>query len=168
QIPLVSVADIAVGGGLGSVTRLDQQRVVTVQGDAAEGTNPTELLGRVQGYLAPYVAELPAGYSVEYTGGSEDQAERFGFLTTALLIGIALISLILIAQFNSVSNPLIIMVATGLSLVGVMLGLVLTQTPFGLFTFIGIISLAGIVVNNAIVLIDFTEQLRARGERTEE
>ena len=164
QIPLVAVADIAVGAGLGSVTRLDQQRVVTVSGDAAEGVNPNELLARVQGYLAPYVAELPAGYTVAYTGESEDQAESFGFLTTALLIAVALISLILIAQFNSVSNPLIIMVATGLSLIGVMLGLVLTQTPFGLFTFIGVISLAGIVVNNAIVLIDYTEQLRARGE----
>src|SRR5690606_6963113 len=140
------------------------QRVVTVSGDAAEGVNPNELLARVQGYLAPYVAELPAGYTVAYTGESEDQAESFGFLTTALLIAVALISLILIAQFNSVSNPLIIMVATGLSLIGVMLGLVLTQTPFGLFTFIGVISLAGIVVNNAIVLIDYTEQLRARGE----
>src|SRR5690606_22754392 len=134
QIPLVAVADIAVGAGLGSVTRLDQQRVVTVSGDAAEGVNPNELLARVQGYLAPYVAELPAGYTVAYTGESEDQAESFGFLTTALLIAVALISLILIAQFNSVSNPLIIMVATGLSLIGVMLGLVLTQTPFGLFT----------------------------------
>src|SRR5690606_161030 len=61
-------------------------------------------------------------------------------------------------------NPLIIMIATGLSLVGVLLGLILTRTPFGLFTFIGIISLAGIVVNNAIVLIDYIEQLRARGE----
>ncbi len=164
QIPLVAVADVSLGGGLGSITRLDQQRVVTVSGDAAEGVNPNALLGRVQTYLEPYVEEeVPPGYEVRYTGESEDQQESFGFLTTALLIGIALITMILIAQFNSVKNPLIIMVAVGLSLIGVMLGLILTRTPFGLMTFIGLISLAGIVVNNAIVLVDYIEQLRARG-----
>ncbi|MDX1440020.1 MAG: efflux RND transporter permease subunit, partial [Rubricoccaceae bacterium] len=83
---------------------------------------------------------------------------------TALMIGITLITLILIAQFNSVKNPFIIMVAVGLSLIGVMLGLILTRTPFGLMTFIGLISLAGIVVNNSIVLVDYIEQLRNRGE----
>ena len=163
QIPLVSVAEINVGSGLGSVTRLDQERVVTVQGDVAEGYNGNAVLAEVQAFLADYIAELPAGYSVEYTGESEEQQESFGFLFVALLIGVALISMILIAQFNSISNPLIIMVAVGLSLIGVLLGLILTRTPFGLFTFIGIISLAGIVVNNAIVLIDYIEQLRERG-----
>ena len=163
QIPLVSVADINVGSGLGSVTRLDQERVVTVQGDVAEGFNGNAVLAQVQGFLADYISDLPPGYSVDYTGESEEQQESFGFLFTALLIGIALITMILIAQFNSISNPLIIMVAVGLSLIGVLLGLILTRTAFGLFTFIGIISLAGIVVNNAIVLIDYIEQLRERG-----
>ena len=164
QIPLVAVADISVGSGLGSITRLDQERVVTVEGDVAEGFNGNEVLGRVQNYLAPYVEnEVPAGVTIRYTGESEDQQESFGFLTTALLIGLALITIILLLQFNSVGNPLIIMIATGLSLIGVMLGLILTRTPFGLMTFIGVISLAGIVVNNAIVLIDYIEQLRGRG-----
>jgi multidrug efflux pump len=164
QIPLVAVADISVGSGLGNITRLDQERVVTVEGDVAEGLNANAVLGSVQSYLAPYVAnEVPQGITIRYTGESEDQQESFGFLTTALLIGIALITIILLLQFNSIGNPLIIMIATGLSLLGVMLGLILTRTPFGLFTFIGIISLAGIVVNNAIVLIDYIEQLRGRG-----
>ncbi|MEP0548329.1 MAG: efflux RND transporter permease subunit [Rhodothermales bacterium] len=168
QIPLVALADISVGGGLGSITRLEQQRVVTVSGEAAEGVNGNELLGRVQTYLSDYTAELPPGYTVKYTGESEDQQESFGFLTTALLVGVSLITLILLLQFNSITNPLIIMIATGLSLIGVMLGLILTRTPFGLMTFIGVISLAGIVVNNAIVLIDYIEQLRARGEGKKE
>jgi multidrug efflux pump len=163
QIPLVSVATIEVGSGLGSITRKGQQRVVTVAGDAAEGVNGNELLARVQVYLSEYVEAIPAGYEIRYTGESEEQADAFGFLFTALLIAIALISLILLFQFNSVSNPLIIMIATGLSLIGVMLGLIVTRTPFGLMTFIGVISLAGIVVNNAIVLVDYIEQLRARG-----
>ena len=161
QIPLVSVADIRVGTGLGSITRLDQERVVTVSGDAAEGVNGNALLATVQGYLGDYVEnEVPPGVTIRYTGESEDQQESFGFLTTALLIALALITIILLLQFNSVRNPLIIMIATGLSLIGVMLGLILTRTPFGLMTFIGLISLAGIVVNNAIVLIDYIEQLR--------
>jgi multidrug efflux pump len=163
QIPLVSVASLEAASGLGAVTRQNQQRVVTVSGNAAEGVNGYELLGRVQAELRPYVETLPAGYTIRYTGESEDQQESFGFLFTALLIGIALISIILIAQFNSVKNPLIIMVATGLSLIGVMLGLIVTRTPFGLMTFIGVISLAGIVVNNSIVLVDYIEQLRQRG-----
>ena len=163
QIPLVAVADIEVASGLGNITRLDQERVVTVSADAAEGVNGNELLGRVQAELADYAQnDVPAGYTVSYTGESEDQAESFGFLTTALLIGVALISMILIWQFNSVMNPLIIMIAVGLSLTGVLLGLIVTRTPFGLFTFIGIISLAGIVVNNAIVLVDYIEQLREK------
>ncbi len=168
QIPLVSVAHVEIGSGLGSVTRLDQERVVTVQGDVAPGVNAAATLQLAQAYLADYVESVPAGYNISYTGESEDQAESFGFLFTALLIGVTLISMILIAQFNSVKNPFIIMVAVGLSLIGVMLGLILTRTPFGLMTFIGLISLAGIVVNNAIVLVDYIEQLRARGEDKQE
>ena len=163
QIPLVSVARIVPASGLGSVTRLDQERVVTVLGDAAPGANANAVLGQVQAELAPVVEDVPAGYTVNYTGANEEQNESFGFLTTALILGLGLITIILIAQFNSVKNPLIIMVAVGLSLIGVLLGLILTRTPFGLFTFIGLISLAGIVVNNAIVLVDYIEQLRARG-----
>jgi multidrug efflux pump subunit AcrB len=106
---------------------------------------------------------MPVGYSLSYTGENEEQAESFGFLTGALLIGVSLIFMIMVAQFNRVALPLIIILAVGLSLIGVLLGLILTRTPFGLMTFIGIISLAGIVVNNNIVLIDYTNQLRYRG-----
>lgn len=168
QVPLVSVARIVPASGLGSVTRLDQERVVTVLGDAAPGANANAVLAQVQAELAPVLADTPPGYAVAYTGANEEQNESFGFLTTALLMGLALITIILIAQFNSIKNPLIIMVAVGLSLIGVMLGLILTRTPFGLMTFIGVISLAGIVVNNAIVLVDYIEQLRDRGEDKQE
>jgi multidrug efflux pump len=163
QIPLVSVATIEVGSGLGAITRLNQQRVVTVSGSAAEGVNANELLSRVRAELADYEQRLPAGYTLRYTGESEEQQDAFGFLFTALLIAVALITLILLIQFNSISNPLIIMIATGLSLIGVMLGLIVTRTAFGLMTFVGVISLAGIVVNNSIVLVDYIEQLRRRG-----
>ncbi len=164
QIPLTSVADIEEGTGFGSITRIDQNRVVTVSGDAAPGYNGPEVLNRVQNELSEYRESLPPSYTMEYTGGNEEQQESFGFLTTALLIGASLIFLILIIEFNSISAPFIIMVAVGLSMIGVLLGLILTRTPFNLFTFIGIIALAGIVVNNNIVLVDYIMQLRGRGQ----
>jgi multidrug efflux pump subunit AcrB len=163
QIPLTSVADIVEGTGFGSITRIDQDRVVTVSGDAAPGFNGPEVLGRVQQELSEYRQSLPPGYALEYTGGNEEQQESFGFLGTALAIGLSLILLIMIVEFNSISAPFIIMVAVGLSMIGVLLGLILTRTPFNLFTFIGIIALAGIVVNNNIVLVDYIMQLRGRG-----
>jgi multidrug efflux pump subunit AcrB len=138
--------------------------VVTVSGDAAPGFNGPDVLTRVQNELSEYRQSLPPGYTMEYTGGNEEQQESFGFLTTALLIGASLILLILIIEFNSISAPFIIMVAVGLSMIGVLLGLILTRTPFNLFTFIGIIALAGIVVNNNIVLVDYIMQLRGRGQ----
>ena len=163
QIPLTSVADIREGTGFGSITRIDQNRVVTVSGDAAPGFNGPDVLKRVQDRLTEYRQTLPPGYTMEYTGGNEDQQESFGFLATALLVGVALILLILIVEFNSITAPFIIMLAVGLSMIGVLLGLILTRTPFNLFTFIGIIALAGIVVNNNIVLVDYIMQLRGRG-----
>ncbi|MBT3449212.1 MAG: efflux RND transporter permease subunit [Bacteroidetes Order II. Incertae sedis bacterium] len=163
QIPLVSVADLEVESGLGSVTRLDLQRVALVTANAAPGFNSAAILGEVQATLADYEANMPARYTLSYTGESEEQAESFGFLTIVMIVGVSLIFMILIAQFNLISSPFIIMVAVGFSLIGVMLGLILTRTPFGLMTFIGLISLAGIVVNNNIVLIDYTMQLRNRG-----
>ncbi len=163
QIPLTSVADLEEGTGFGSITRIDQERVVTVSGDAAPGYNGPEVLSRVQTELSEYRQSLPTGYRMEYTGGNEEQQESFGFLGTALAIGLALILLIMIIEFNSITAPFIIMVAVGLSMIGVLLGLILTRTPFNLFTFIGIIALAGIVVNNNIVLVDYIMQLRGRG-----
>jgi multidrug efflux pump subunit AcrB len=132
QIPLVAVADFNVRGGVGSVTRLDLNRVSTVTADVMPGYNAKEVLAQVQQRLEPLVASLPAGYSVSYTGESEEQDEAFSFLTTALMIAVALIFMIMVAQFNRVSLPFIIMVAVGLSLIGVVLGLILTRTPFGL------------------------------------
>lgn len=163
QIPLVAVADVEISSGLGSITRLDLRRVATVSGNAAAGYTGPEVLAGVQRHLQNYRDSLPQGYAMSYTGENQEMDEAFGFLGVAFLIAVGIIFLIMVAQFNSVVAPFIIMVAVALSLVGVLLGLILTRTPFGLFTFIGIISLAGIVVNNAIVLVDYTMQLRERG-----
>lgn len=164
QIPLSSIANFEVGSGYGSITRLDLNRVATITGDVVAGANGAAVLQQVKKHLQNYQTEMRPGYKLTYTGESEDQAEAFGFLQTAMGIGIAAITLILIAQFNSVIVPIIIMLAVTLGLIGVLLGLILTRTPFGLMTFIGLISLAGIVVNNNIVLIDYIRQLRDRGQ----
>ncbi len=163
RIPLVSVAEFREGVGLGSITRLNLQRTATVEGQAAPGFSGPEVLAKAQEVLADYQQNLPAGYTMKYTGESEDQDEAFGFLTTALMVGFALIFLVMLAKFNSIISPLIIMIAVGLSLIGVLLGLILTRTPFGLMTFIGIISLAGIVCVNNIVLLDYVKQLSEKG-----
>ncbi|MCS3698352.1 efflux RND transporter permease subunit [Salinibacter ruber] len=163
QIPVTAVANLEEGAGFGSITRVDQERVVTVSGDAGPGFTGPEVVNKVKQEVESYRQELPPGYSLSFTGGSEEQEEAFGFLTTALAIGAALILMVLIAEFNSVIAPFIIMTAVALSLIGVVLGLIVTRTPFSLFTFIGIISLAGVVVNNNIVLVDYVMQLRQRG-----
>ncbi len=163
QIPITAVARFDVTEGVGSITRLDLARVATVTADVEPGMNGNAVLQEVQEYLSDYEASMPPSYRLAYTGENEEQQEAFGFLSTALFIGVVGIFFIMIAQFNSVAVPFIIIVAVGLSLMGVILGLVLTHTPFGLMTFIGLISLAGIVVNNNIVLIDYIKQLRDRG-----
>ncbi|WP_069131092.1 efflux RND transporter permease subunit [Rhodohalobacter halophilus] len=163
SIPLVSVATFEEGTGLGSITRLNLQRTATIEGQAAPGFSGPEVLANVQELLSDYRENIPTGYSIEYTGENEEQGEAFGFLTTALMVGFALIFLVMLAKFNSVVSPFIIMVAVGLSLIGVLLGLILTRTSFGLMTFIGIISLAGIVCVNNIVLLDYVKQLTEQG-----
>lgn len=162
-IPLTSVAYFEEGTGLGSITRLNLQRTATIEGRAATGFSGPEVLEETQALLGDYIDGLPAGVTVSYTGESEDQEEAFGFLTRALLIGFALIFLVMLAKFNNLKSPIIIMTAVGLSLIGVLLGLQLTRTAFGLMTFIGIISLAGIVCVNNVVLLDYVKQLTDGG-----
>lgn len=164
QIPLVSVADWAVGEGLGSIRRKDMDRVATISSQVKAGYNKNAVLLEVQETLTPFVAdELPPGYTVRYTGESEDQAEAQSFLSSAFLSALALIAFILVTQFNSVIKPFIILTSVILSTAGVFIGLMVFEMTFGvIMTGVGIISLAGIVVNNAIILIDFIDTLRQR------
>ena len=120
-----------------------------------ENYNATEINDQIKTTLDNYT--LPKGVSFSFTGEQEKQAEEMAFLSKALLIAVFLIFLILVGQFNSTSTPVIISIAVILSLIGVLLGLIIFRMEFVvMMTMIGIISLAGIVVNNAIVLIDYT------------
>jgi len=160
-IPLSSLGRFEYRGGFGTINRVDQKRVVTLTADA-EGRLSTEVLADAQQRLAKL--ELPAGYEIRYAGEKEEQDEAQAFLGKAFLIAILLITLVLVIQFNSMLVPIIIMTTVILSLIGALLGLLITGLPFGIImSGIGVISLAGVVVNNAIVLLDYTRQLQARG-----
>jgi multidrug efflux pump len=163
QVPLLSVASWYVDEGLGTVRRKDLDRVATISSDVRAGEQSNAVLAEVQNVLAPFVATLPPGYTLRYTGQTEDQEEAMRFLGSAFLIAVLLIAFILMTQFNSVLKPVIIMTSVIMSTVGVLLGLVLFRMPFGIImTGVGVISLAGVVVNNAIVLIDYIDLLRER------
>jgi multidrug efflux pump subunit AcrB len=164
QIPLLSVADWEVNDGYGSIRRKDQTRMATISSDVKAGLNSNAVLGEVRGVLADFAAnELPVGYRLQYTGQSQDQDEAAAFLQSAFLGAVMLIGLILVTQFNSVVKPVIILTSVFMSTAGVFLGLMVFRMPFGIImTGVGIISLAGIVVNNAIILIDYIDTLRTR------
>jgi multidrug efflux pump subunit AcrB len=161
QVPLTSVARWYVGTGFADVKRKDLDRVATVSADVRTGYNANAVLAEVQQSLAGF--PLPAGYRMRYAGQQEQQAESQAFLSAAFLIAIMLIGFILVAQFDSVTTPIIIMTSVIMSTVGVLIGLLIFRMPFGIImTGVGVISLAGVVVNNAIVLLDYTNVLQRR------
>ncbi len=159
QIPLRDVATVRTTGGLGSINHIDQDRSIAVTSDVS-GRSSTEVMADVTALLEEKLT-LPDGYTLKFSGESEDQEESSAFLGRAFGIGLMLMFLILLTQFNSVQRPAIILGSVVLSLMGVLIGLVVTQGKFSIImTGLGIISLAGVVVNNAIVLIDYTDQLK--------
>ena len=160
-VPLTTVAKLELGTGYGSIRHIDQKRVVTITGNTS-GRNSNDVLMDIQESLAGL--DIPGGYRIDYSGEQEEQQKASAFLGKAFLVALFLIILVLVTQFNSVSQTFIVMTSVILSLSGVFLGLILTMTNFGIImTGIGVISLAGVVVNNAIVLIDYINQLRRSG-----
>lgn len=160
-IPLSAVADFDYSSTFSSVRRKDLDRVITLESNVVEGYNPTKVNNDIKKIMARF--DLPPGYKYEFTGEQQEQDESFAFLKTAMIIAVSLIFLILVTQFNSVIRTGIIIMTVLFSTIGVFGGLATFKMPFVIImTGIGIISLAGIVVNNAIVLIDYTELLRAR------
>ena len=145
------------------VVRKDQTPMVVINSDVSEGYNANEVVEELKEKMLDFesAGELPDNVSYAFTGQQEEQAKELAFLSNALLIALFLILLIIVTQFNSFSTPAIILFAVVLSLIGVFLGLVISgQTFVIIMTMIGIISLAGVVVNNAIVLIDYTNLIR--------
>lgn len=148
------------------VAREDQTSKVIISSDVTEGFNGNEVVQVLKEKMLDYVNDgnLPKDVNYSFTGAQDEQASEMAFLMNALLIAVFLILLIIVAQFNSFSTPAIILFSVVLSFIGVFLGLALSgQTFVIMMTMIGIISLAGVVVNNSIVLIDYTNLLRREG-----
>ena len=150
-----------------AVVRKDQNNTVTVFSGVQEGYNANEIIAVVKDYLNEFENSdagnsfINAGFKYKFTGQMEDQEKELAFLSSALLFAVFLILLILVTQFNAFSSPAIILSSVILSLAGVFLGIVISRNDFVIImTIIGIISLAGIVVNNAIVLVDYTNLIR--------
>lgn len=158
QIPLSTLVTTKNIATFSSIKRKDLKRVITVYSNVLEGFNPTETVQKIEAALENY--PMPRNISYAFTGEQEEMAKNMEFLSGALVIALLLILLIIVGQFNSISKPIMIFVAIILSFIGVFFGLVIFQMEFVvLMTMMGIISLAGIVVNNAIVLIDYTQLL---------
>lgn len=164
KIPIASVATTKDVSTFNGIKRKDLKRVITVYSNVLEGYNANEIVQTLTKKLKRY--ELPKGITLAFTGEQEEMKKNMDFLTKALLIALALITLIIVGQFNSISKPLIIMMAVILSFIGVFLGLIVSGNDFVIMmTMMGIISLAGIVVNNGIVLIDYTQLLIDRRKK---
>jgi len=161
QVPVSSFASMKMSNTFSSVKRKDLDRVITISSSVISGYNPTEVNSKIDMVLKNL--PLPNGYSYKFGGEQQEQEEEMAFLSNAFMIALFLVFIIIVAQFNKVITPLIIMSSIILSTIGVFLGLLIFNMDFVVvMTMIGVISLIGIVVNNAIVLIDFVELNRKR------
>ena len=148
-----------------AVIRKDQIPLVTITSNVTEGFNANEVVKVMKKEMETFEKEnqLSAGIKYRFAGQQDEQAKEMAFLSKALMVALFLVLLIIVSQFNSYSAPTVILLTVLLSLIGVFLGLVISGQNFVvIMTMIGIISLAGVVVNNAIVLIDYTNSLRKR------
>lgn len=159
QIPISAIATVENNKSFDAIKRIDLKRAVTISSNIRPGFNATSINNQIKQVLASYT--IPDGYQMEFTGEQKEQQDSMFFLIIALLIAVSLIALILVTQFNSVVKPLIIIASVVFSTAGVFLGLALFNMSFVIImTGIGIVALAGVVVNNAIVLIDYSDYLR--------
>lgn len=161
QISLDDLADIYTSPSYGSIKHVDNKRVVTVSADA-EGVPGPVILEQAKQILANM--PLPEGYDISYTGEDKEMKKFQSYLSKSFIMAVFLIFIVLVTQFNSVILPLVILSSVVLSLIGVFLGMTIHMSPFSVMMGgIGIISLAGVVVNNSIVLIDYIQNLRKEG-----
>ncbi|NNL80144.1 MAG: efflux RND transporter permease subunit [Flavobacteriaceae bacterium] len=160
EIPISALASPSNTSGFSAIKHKDVKRVVTLYSALAPGySDAGAVVSQVQNEMKNF-EDLPAGIKIDYTGQIEEQNKQQSFLNGAFITGLGLIFFILIFQFNSVSKPAIIMLAIFLSLIGVFGGLVIFEMSFVIMmTMMGIIALAGIVVNNGVVLLDYTQLL---------
>ncbi|MDD3284871.1 MAG: efflux RND transporter permease subunit [Patescibacteria group bacterium] len=151
QISLASLSTISFKPSVASVKHKDSKRIINIASSVETGKNANTILKELQKRLQGY--NLPENYYIDYGGESEDIQQSYTDMFTSLIVAVILIASILILQFNSFKQPFIIMFMLPLSLIGVILGLTILRLNFNITSFIGVVSLAGIVVNDAIILI---------------
>jgi multidrug efflux pump len=167
QIPLSSVAKLSYVKSYGSIKRKNLKRIINLTSNVLSGYTANEVVANITKAIKSY--PTPDGVDIKITGEQEDQKESMGFLTTALVLAICLILFILITQFNSTSKAVIILAEVIFSVIGVLLGYLIFGMSISIvMTGVGIVALAGIVVRNGILLVEFTDVLKARGLKTRE
>lgn len=162
QVPISAVAQVKYSNTYGGIKRKNQKRIVTLESNVLGGFNPNEVVGTINEALEGF--ERPEGVEIKMTGQQEEQAETGAFLGKALLTSMALMFIILVTLFNSLSKPLIILSEIIFSIIGVLIGFSLFKMEISIvMTGIGIVALGGIVVRNGILLVEFTDLLRSQG-----
>ncbi|MDD4767733.1 MAG: efflux RND transporter permease subunit [Desulfotomaculaceae bacterium] len=165
KVPVGDVASIAIKSSPKEISRSNQNREVEITADVS-GIASGSVNEEVQGALAKM--SLPQGYTIDYSGESQNMNESFSSLGTALLLAIVLVFMVMAAQFESLFQPFIIMFSLPPTFIGAVIGLGLTGTRLSVMSLIGAIMLVGIVLNNAIVLVDYINTLRKRGIERDE
>jgi multidrug efflux pump subunit AcrB len=159
-VPLSNIADFSQGPGINEIRHVDRRRVVRITAQNS-GRSAVEITKEMKERLRDF--KLPVGYSFDFEGFYKETEESFASLRLAYLVAFILIFSLLVAQFNSYFQPFAIMTALPLSIVGAMVGLLITGNDFTIMSFIGLVGLTGIVVNDSIVLVDCINRMRKRG-----
>lgn len=165
QIPLSAVAHVEYTKSYGEINRLNLKRVITVSSNVLTGYTANEIIAKIRKAIPAFTK--PSSVQIRITGEQEDQAETMAFLSKALLFSLFLILFILINQFNSLSKPIIILSEVIFSVMGVLLGYIFFGMTISIImTGLGLVALAGIVVRNGILLVEFTDVLKEEGAKT--
>ena len=160
-VQLNSVAEIRINEGPSEIRRVDQTRTAVITANVEDGYSLSEISGKI--YEALVAMDLPQEFTFELAGQNKEMETSLNSLILALALAIFLVYIVMASQFESLVHPFIIIFTIPLALIGVIIFLYLLGIPLSIVVFLGLIMLAGIVVNNAIVLVDFINQLRERG-----
>lgn len=163
---LSEVAEISDSESMNSITRSDQKRYIKVSGTLKDGYTNTDVSNKAKAVFDDY--KLPDGCSIEYSGSNESTMEAVNQMLLMMLLGVILIYLIMVAQFQSLKSPFIIMFTIPLAFTGGFLGLLITGFDVSVVALLGFVMLCGIIVNNGIVLVDYINNLRLEGKERRE
>ena len=161
MLTLSSFSDIESSNGISNISRIDSERVITLSADLKENINVNDVVDVIKSNYP--VEGIPDGVQLVYSGDVEGIEQNFGNLFQSMILAVFLVFIILTLQFKSISQPFIILTTLPMAFIGVIWGLIFTGNEFGFYAFMGLISLIGIAVNDAIVLIDYTNFLRQEG-----